>query len=158
MLLLKALKQMDDRSCLTTCLAMIVEEPIEYVDAWFDGSNGHSADDAIIFLAHHGIFLAMYAIPGDGNEYMTLGGKEDLDFKMCIVGRPALVTVLSERFEGKLHAVLWDGEKVFDPSPLVIGPRSLDSYKIVEIWPLLLTEQRGKTLMGGLRKNHESFA
>ena len=149
MLLFEALKQMDDKSCLSTCLAMIVGESIEYVDGWFQGSNGRSADDAIIFLAHHGIFLAMYAIPAKGEKHMTLKGHEDLHFELSIVERPALVTVLSERFEGKLHAVFWDGEKVLDPSPYVVGPRSLESYKITEVWPLLLTHARGRTLTKG---------
>ena len=149
MLLFKALKQLDDHSCLTTCLAMIVQESIEYVDEFFQGSDGHSSGDALIFLAHHGIYLAMFAIPADGEEYITLSGKENLHFELAIKNRPALITVLSERFEGELHSVFWTGHEVFDPSPLVIGPRSLESYKVVEVWPLLLTEQRDAILTKG---------
>lgn len=150
MQLFKALKQMDDKSCLTTCLAMIVQESTEYVEDWFQGSNGHTAEDAIIFLAHHGVFLAMYAAPIGSEEYVVLSGKEDLHFELSIVNRPALITVLSERFPGKLHSVFWTGCTVFDPSPRVVGPRSLDSYRIAEVWPLLFSEsERHKALIKG---------
>ena len=149
MLLFKALKQMDDRSCLTTCLAMIVGESIEYVEEFFRGSNGRTAADAIIFLAHHGIFLGTFAIPADGEEYLTLSGKKDLQFELQLENQPALITVQSERFPDTLHSVFWNGYEVLDPSPLVIGPRSLDSYEIVEVFPLLLTRQRAKRLLRG---------
>ena len=136
-------KQPTDRTCQHTCLAMITGNTVEYVIKWFGdyGDMPLCSEDTIVFLAHHGVYLAIYAEGKDG-KYLNLSKGTSLDISITLKHRPALLAVISERFEDTTHAVFWDGMKVLDPSPLVKEPRTLESYKIIEYWPLLFTEQQ----------------
>jgi len=143
MLLFETLKQPTDRTCQHTCLAMITGNTVEYVEDWFSHYGNDLpliAEDAIIFLAHHGVYLAMYAIsPND--EPMDIDGSEQVvTIPMKICDHPALIMVDSEQFPGKMHAVFWDGQNVLDPA---YGTRrKLSEFKVREYWPVLLTEQQ----------------
>lgn len=144
MKLFKALKQPDNKSCQHTVLAMIVGESVDYVKEWFDWDLPLGSDDAILFLAHHGIYLATFLKAK--NDHIVISDIEDITFTIPMKGRPAMLAVKSERYEGKLHAVLWTGKEVLDPNPNVKESRTLDSYKIVEIWPMIMTEERHESL------------
>ena len=135
------LKQPTDKTCVHTCLAMIVGESVDYVIDYLSNDGPLCAEDMIIFLAHHGIYLSFFAQARSG-QTLNLQGDDLLEVQLPLRDRPALITVRSERFLGKLHQCFWDGRNVQDPNPLVQGPRGLKSYDIVEFWPLLLTEQR----------------
>lgn len=137
--------QPTDKTCSHACLALMVEKPVQYVIDWF-GDYGDMAMDgtsSLIFLAHHGIFLAVFAVPKNGG-WMEFDPDDSIELGWPVGGRPALLTVQSERFEGKLHSVFWDGEKVFDPSPLSTKCREIAEYKIVEYWPLLVNDITAK--------------
>jgi len=114
---------------------------IDYVINWFGNDHALDGTESVIFLAHHNMYLANYGIPAHKGEYITLEPSDEIDIKWSVGGHPALLVVQSERFEEKLHAVFWDGEKVFDPSPLVKTWREISSYKIMEFWPLLIDEE-----------------
>lgn len=141
MKLFEILKQPTDKTCQQTCLAMITGTSVEYVISWFGdwGRDAKLAEDAIIFLAHHGIYLATFL---EAKKGKTLDIEKNtiakIDFTM--EDRPALLVVKSERWEGKLHAVLWDGQQVLDPS--VGKKRELKEFEIIEYWPLLFTDQQ----------------
>lgn len=132
--------QPDEHTCQHACLALITGKSIDYIIDWFGDNHALNGEEAIIFLAHHGIYLASYAIPSK-KEYMVLYPDNEINVVWPVNDRPALLVVQSERFDGKLHAVFWDGEKVFDPNPLVEKPREISSYKIMEFWPLLINEE-----------------
>lgn len=147
------LKQPDSNTCFYACLAMIVGESVSYVKNWFKSARPLYPEDGVIFLAHHGIYLTHYSGFDDKSEdWMTLKENSTIEYYIPIAERPALLTVRSERFPGKLHVVLWDGQRVWDPNPQVLGPRRIDSYKIVQFWPLMLTEQRWKAMQAHWRK------
>ncbi len=133
-------KQPTDRTCSHSVLAMIVGESVDYVVEWLRNDGALTAEDTIIFLAHHGVYLAFYLNAEE--DYFELKKDSTIDLHFPLDERPALLTVMSERFEGKLHQVFWNGNKVMDPSPESEDLRDLDSYKVVEYWPLLWTDER----------------
>lgn len=134
----KTLKQSTNKTCMQTCLAMIVGESVEYVIDWLANNNALHSEDGIIFLCHHGIYPSMYA---EFKKGAKLEDEDKIEFSIPLKDRPALITVKSERFKDKLHSVFWDGKKIHDPSPLVLKLRDINTYKIVEYWPLIMTQQ-----------------
>ena len=132
--------QSDDKSCLPCVLGMMVGESEEYVKGWFEYQDPPLTDeDAMIFLAHHGIYLSLLAA-FDAKEPM-----EDLDnseVKITFDNRPAYVIVESERFPGRHHAVFWDGRNVLDPSPESKPKRRLSEYVVIGVYPMMMTAQR----------------
>ena len=133
--------QPNNKTCGQTCLAIMTDQTVEYVIDWLNTDSGAFAEDCIIYLAHHGIYLGAYATVSEGEHFIV----EDNDFEFQIgwpiTGRPALLAVKSERFLGKEHWVFWDGEKIFDPSPLSPKCREISEYKIVDYFPLIVTEK-----------------
>ncbi len=145
-IIVEPLKQPNDSTCVHTTLAMIAGCSVEDVIAYFGHSDALHFTDMYRFLADKGMYIAFYAAPSDGEKYTRVSIHERLQLSHRIKGNPAVVTVLSERFEGKLHQVFFDGEVVHDPSPAVDGPRDIGTYKIVEFWPLLVNEAQAKRL------------
>jgi len=69
--------------------------------------------------------------------------KNGIDLKdktaKCIINLsdyPAYVIVESQTKEKKLHAIYWDGKKVHDPNPAVKDGCELESYEIVNWFPI----------------------
>jgi hypothetical protein len=125
---------------------MIIGESIEYVVDWFGGNDSALAsEDAIIFLAHHGVYLATYGST-EGGLPRELSPSDEVILRIPLRNRPALLTVSSERFPGGLHSVYWDGQYIRDPNPDVPDKRNLEDYDIVEYWPLIFTEARWKAI------------
>ena len=144
----KSLKQPTDCTCVHTVLAMITNTSVDYVIDWLSNSSAVGAEDQIIFLAHHGIYLATYVQPHQDGTYLALTENEVLNVDFPIAKHPAIITVESERFEGRLHVIYWDGFRVHDPSPAVTEQRTLESYKVVEYWPIMMTAQRLSQILG----------
>lgn len=143
----KRLLQPDNKNCVATCCAMVTGESVEYVLDWFGSGLGYTAEDMILFFAHHGVYLAFYAIPEDGKHFKLSSEEgEEVSLIRPIKDHPALLTVLSKRFPGKLHQVFWTGKIVLDPSPGSPSERKIEDYKIVEYWPVIWTAERGRAL------------
>lgn len=51
----------------------------------------------------------------------------------------AIVIVKSKNFQGKTHAIYWDGKKVHDPDPNIVFS-TLDQYKIIDWYVLTKIE------------------
>ena len=59
---MKIINQTANDTCLACVLAMMVSQSEQYVLDWFgDLGTPRQDEDAYIFLAHHGIYLATYA-------------------------------------------------------------------------------------------------
>lgn len=136
--------QPNNFTCSHTCLAMLINEPVQYVIDWFKDMNFGPLDGEsnIIFLAHHGIYLATYARPVESDKYLIIDSDGEINITFKFNNRPFLLIVKSERFPGKLHSVIWDGEKILDPSSNSKPERDIGEYQIVEIWPIIVTKQR----------------
>jgi len=50
---------------------------------------------------------------------------------------PCFIAVESEAGEPMGHAIYWDTKQVWDPNPMTPNGRSLDSYKIKRIYPII---------------------
>ena len=141
---METLKQPTFKTCQHAVLAMIVSETVEYVIDWFGSDAPLCAEDANIFLVHHGVYPSIFAgyVDAKKGDFYKFGMEDTIDFSVPLKNRPAILIVWSERFKDKHHAVFWDGNRVHDPNPNVLKPRSISTYKIIEYWPLLLTAQQ----------------
>lgn len=136
------IKQSNNKSCLASALAMMVDESEQYVLDWFENDGPPFCDeDAYIFLAHHGIYLSLYCKP---KEPISFDDVECLNVSLQLNGRPFYLVVESQGFPGKTHAILWDGYKVLDPNPEARNNPSLSNYKIVGFYPMMQTEERDR--------------
>ena len=45
----------------------------------------------------------------------------------------AYVSVVSERYPDKIHAIYWDGSKIYDPSPSVKDGRDIKTYDVIRV-------------------------
>jgi len=134
--------QPTDLTCVHSCLALITGNSVQYVIDWFKESGDRAlySEDTIIFLAHHGTYLSCF-VEAEERECLDIHKETTLNIQWPVEDRLALLSVKSERFEGMLHCVFWDGEKVLDPNPNVNRFRKLEEYNIMEFWPLLATEE-----------------
>ncbi|MHA2377492.1 MAG: hypothetical protein ACXAB9_15160 [Candidatus Thorarchaeota archaeon] len=134
------MKQNYNNSCLACVLAIIVDESEQYVLDWFKYIDPPFSDeDAFLFLAHHGIYLAFSAKLLNGSR---ITGRETLEIELDMQGRAAYVVVESERYAGRTHAIFWDGYRVYDPNPDTEDGRLLESYNVERFYPMMLTEER----------------
>jgi hypothetical protein len=71
--------------------------------------------------------------------------KKNSSFKVKVSPEdgPALVYVKSERTKNDLHAIYWDGEKIYDPNPFVKHGRPLSEYKIEDWVPIRKAQKNG---------------
>jgi hypothetical protein len=122
-------------------MAEIIGESEQYVLDWFYPQEPPFSDeDAYLFLAHHGTFLSLYC---KLKKHVNLDDEpDDIGIEISIQGRPIYFVVDSNRFDGKRHAIFWDGYKIFDPSPDAPEDAKLSDYKIVGFYPMMMTEHR----------------
>jgi hypothetical protein len=102
---------------------------------------GFGYSEILRYLADRGFSLGCFVVFADGKKL------QDLEFEKCPTGHdalsvpvpfsPGLFVVKSERIPGEKHIVVWDGEKVRDPSPASAPERGLDGYLLHEFWPLV---------------------
>lgn len=138
---IELIKQSTNNSCLACVLAMMVGEPEQYVLDWFKNDGPPFSDeDAYIFLAHHGIYLSLYCKMLEPTSFDGL--EDDMTVTLSLRGRPYYFVVESQTFPGKTHSILWNGEKVLDPSPKAKDDPALSDYKIIGFYPMMWTEQR----------------
>ncbi len=130
-------KQKFYNSCMACVLGMIINKSEEYVLNWFKYYGPpFNNQDAFIFLAHHGIF---FGIAFEEIHFQ----EDDIHGIMSIKERPLLITVKSENYEDKTHAIYWDGFQIKDPCPTTKKTK-IKEYEIKEIYPLLRTKERLK--------------
>jgi len=127
-------------------LAMIIGEDEHYVLDWFFPIVPPISDeDAMVFLANHGVFFGNYAdLTQLGNNGKGIKITADTEIKILytLANRLAYITVDSPITEGLFHAVLWNGKQVLDPLNKI--PQSLKNYKVREVYPLTCTSKRLK--------------
>lgn len=95
--------------------------------------GGYSDQDINKFLVHKGYFM--------GVGFSELKGKitdktTHISLEINIKDFPAYVVVKSKTYKEKTHAIFWDGEKIFDPSPVIKNGMPLESYEIFSWFPI----------------------
>ena len=139
------IKQTESNTCMACVMAMIVGETEKYVLDWFEHIDPPFYDeDAMIFLAHHGFFLAMGLFISPEIK-LTNKVMDDIGVSVSFTGRPAFVIVQSPKTEGVVHAVLWDGKDVLDP--LFDEKRNIEDYVVDTIFPITMSRRRYNKLM-----------
>lgn len=141
---MKIINQTKHNTCLACVLAMMVGESEQYVLDWFgDLGVPHSDEDAFIFLAHHGIYFAVFAdfsqTTEDGKG-VDISGYDEFSVNFRLSTHKAYMVVDSPTSNDITHAVLWDGEKVLDP--LCDKPQELGKYKVQHVYPFITTAKR----------------
>ena len=138
---MKVINQTKENTCLVCVLAMIVNESEQYVLDWFEYIDPPISDeDAFIFLAHHGRYLATGAVLKDKKTQKGIG-LSDTD---CIeirwdMGNEAYLVVDSHTKENRTHAVFWTGKKILDP--MEKKPQPLSKYKVRYLYPMQHNEK-----------------
>lgn len=139
---MEIIKQTADNTCVACVLAMMVKESEKYVLDWFVHKDPPFSDlDVFIFLAHHGIFLAFHIeCPSFDGTGIDLSKIDHLEVQVGINKQSAYMVVGSPFGFGRTHAVFWNGKNILDP--LHEKPQALNKYKVKELYPITMTEQR----------------
>ncbi len=131
------MNQSKDDSCLACVLAMIVGESEQYVLDWFQYiDTPYNDEDAFIFLAHHGFYLALYCKLLKGDISLNI-----VNVKMDLSNHAVYFIVESERFKDKTHAIYWDGNKLYDPNKDTKKTK-IQEYDVIGFYPIMRTEER----------------
>jgi len=127
---------------------MITGRSVKYVRKVFKGKGilTPTVAEAIPFLVEHGIYLALWV----DMSREKLRVKDKLTLTLNIKNRPALLVVDVNGIVS--HAVIWDGKKVLDPNRDLKKPKRLSSYRIIEYWPITLSDERYNKLIKGEKK------
>ena len=127
------------RNCIAVCAAMAVGSDLRELEKTIGKQNEYSDSDIYLYLLLHGYY------PGVLVEVKHDKVKTNSSFKVKVSPQdgPALVYVKSERSKHDLHAIYWDGEKVYDPNPFTKHGRSLTSYKIEDWVPIRKIQRNG---------------
>ena len=137
---MKTIKQTCNNTCMYCVCAMISNTSESYVIDWFKNYGSGIAlapEDAIIFLVHHGIYLASSITNADndmGVDYYAIINFDGFELFICVD---------SESFPGLDHVVYWDGEQLYDPNPNTKRTK-LNEYKINYIYPISRAKRRAK--------------
>uniref|UniRef100_A0A6H1ZVN5 Peptidase C39 domain-containing protein n=1 Tax=viral metagenome TaxID=1070528 RepID=A0A6H1ZVN5_9ZZZZ len=148
MKLFRELIQPTCNTCLLTCLAMITGRSVRYVRKVFKGKGipTPTVAQTIPFLVEHGVYLALWI--DMGREKLRV--KDKLILTLNIKNRPALLVVYIN--DTVTHAVIWDGKRVLDPDGDLKKPKRLSSYKVIEYWPIILSDKIYNKLIKGRKK------
>jgi len=135
---MEVIRQTENNTCLACVMAMMVGESEGYVLDWFEHIDPPFSDeDAFLFLAHHGIYLAFLVDLGKDGEKISDSQEFKVSFDMV---RPAYVIVKSKTHTGRAHAVFWDGKNILDPQK--DEPQEILKYDVISIYPMLWASQR----------------
>jgi hypothetical protein len=95
--------------------------------------DGYHPLDLYKFLIRYDIVLGV----GYNIENVKIGDNTDIiETEFNIRSMPAFVSVASDNYAGKKHAIYWDGKQIFDPNPLVEDGLPLSYYKIDTWFPI----------------------
>ena len=149
------IKQKDNWSCAACVAAMITGETLQDIidSVGHDGSakdikttdnpdgyRGFSDYDIAQYLMSRGYrFGCLFDVHNQKDIQDFLLGKRDLSIDSIRQGNweiGCLITVESSNINYH-HAIYWDGENIWDPSPSVDSTkRTLEDYKILQVTPI----------------------
>ena len=132
------MKQESLDTCVAAVGAMILNCGLDYAYEWMTKYETEPFSLVLLqfFLSAHGIFMGLGANLSNHDIYDS---EDDITVKFKVKDFEAVVGVESERIEGALHVVYWDGTKVFDSSPYSEDGRPLGDYILVDWWPIQRT-------------------
>lgn len=127
------------RNCVAVVACMATGCTIEE----FNSFVGHNGEKGIIdlefykFLLHKG-FVVGLGIESGWNEKLFIDEKTKIiHLEYNIYKYPAFLVVKSEAYPENGHAVYWDGNKVWDPNPIVLDGLPLSNYTIYRWFPII---------------------
>lgn len=145
---MKIVKQSLNDSCVAAVLAMIIKKPESYVLDWFLPKQPPlSTLDAAVFLAFHGYIVGS---PIDFKaekleDFKPIWPSTPITVEYVLKKIEAILIVATEPDKGSedefdLHAVYWDGKRVWDPNPET--PRTgVSKYCIDSIIHIVKTDE-----------------
>jgi len=127
------------RNCIAICAAMAVGSDLSELHKTIGKKEEYSDSDIYLYLLLHGYYAGVLF------EVKHNKVKTNSSFKVKVSPEdgPALVYVASERSKHDLHAIYWDGEKIYDPNPFVKHGRALNEYKIEDWVPVRKIQRNG---------------
>ena len=128
-----------DRNCIALCAAMAVGSDLRELEKTIGKQKEYSDSDIYLYLLLHGYYAGV-VFEVKHNKVKT---NSSFKVKVSPEDGPAFVYVKSERSKHDLHAIYWDGEKLYDPNPFVKHGRSLSEYKIEDWVPIRKTQRNG---------------
>lgn len=123
------------KNCYSVAAAMALKLSVKEVEEeLLPAIAPYSTSQISSLMIKHGLYLgAFFTVPGGIITDEKVKYTIDVDLKEL----EAFIIVESEtQNTGQTHAIYWDGEKTYDPNPLVDYNRSLLSYKISQIIPI----------------------
>lgn len=136
----RIVRQTKNNTCMACVMAMIVGETEQYVLDWFKYNDPPFSDeDVLIFLAHHGVYLATCAVMQENGNGQSLKGIELIQPSIDLEITCAFMVVDSQT-KGQTHAVFWDTKHILDPQK--DDPQKITNYAVRFIYPILTTEER----------------
>lgn len=144
----KTIKQgAGDHMCVVCVLAMATGTTPEDVYAFLNdgrviGDPAGPADEAL-YLLSHGL------VKGGGYHTHGKGGKGNADLNIQFIypafpPHPAIVEVMSQKYEGEQHSLFWDGKYLRDPNPDTPYLVKIEDYQVMSIWPLTYIQDKGR--------------
>ena len=100
--------------------------------------HGYADLSFLAYCARHGVLVGALGWSPDDDDLRS--GVMHLQ----LTDQPAFVGVKSERFDGKGHAIYWDGKQVWDPNPESPDGRALSSYCVEFWWPLIRSAEAAR--------------
>lgn len=130
---MRTIRQPDGSSCVAACVAMIIDESVDYVLGAVkrDEDGPVPLRQAYALLALHG----WCGMAFDERTATAVIRKQNVEIE-GMHDHTALVTVDSP-LEGKLHLVVYDGDEKCIRDPLCDGVRFVRDYNVKEWSPLI---------------------
>lgn len=127
------------RNCIAVCAAMAVGSDLRELHRTIGKKDEYSDLDIYQYLMAHGYYPgALFQV-----EHDKVKKNSSFKIKVSPEDGPALVYVKSERSKHDLHAIYWDGEKIYDPNPFVKHGRPLSDYSIEDWVPIRKAQRNG---------------
>ena len=119
---IQPVKQEEKTDCCAAVAAMLTGTSIKDFKKMFGPApkNGYWNCNVLDYAEKHNIFLV------DWYEKKSYRGRLRKNQK-------AYVTVVSERYPEKTHAIYWDGNQIYDPHPEVEDGRDIRTYDVVRV-------------------------
>lgn len=135
-------QSIDSTDCIAVVAAMITKKPLSDFKSQYnpDSQGCYSEKQLCDYLLHNG-FGRVMGVGFHPENYKITGKNPKMLAEIKIKGQPAYVVVKSERQKEGLHAVYWDGNKLWDPNPETEDGRKLSTYKILSWFPIQKLEQ-----------------
>ena len=143
---MRTIKQPDDWSCMVACIQMATLRPRQEILQAIKRTDKREYKSGIDIYRFIPYLYRLKIIIGPGDlalatptDYEYL---DEINVRVIFENTIGILSVNSERFKNKLHAVFWDGQNIRDPNPNHGELSSMDSYIIQYYAPLVYLDNK----------------